>query len=383
MTHQYIFQSDPFQPRRHQNVRVTAPAPKPGHTWNWSKRREEILARPDNVRTWSVPHGYVEAYGVTALLQLSRDMEVEYLASTQDRELAPTWAEMRENGIDARSIDESIDSDDDSCEMLADEDTEESCVHADDISGIQYVREDRRERWWREEDEYRWRCGNIRAARIVARNDALDIVAYNNGGMSKEQAKAWVQDITRRLVQENLVPTLEQAEAYSEEWALRKEFYGVDWKYSLLTPEEWDALQQRIEDIKWLNELETVDPYRDEYQAEDALVTYQQARVKEGFSNSYAGRGLLGEYFGEQVAADLMFWDATKGWTEKPELPRPFPDDVPNDTPWGEGIGEDPSEKVSLPSKPPTREEYADKLHANIVKGHKTNSDGLPDDLPF
>lgn len=267
-----------------------APATK-GLPYVWGDRRIALLERPDNVLKWAVPLGYVSVF----YPRLGDEQELQYLIETQDRDLAPMWLELLENGVAAVSMSaaKSADEDDDSTvgdSVAFDLNSEEPPTEYDVPTDL------RRELWWREEDEYRWNCGAIIKATIIPKEDGMvSIRCTETANLTKQQQTEWLQylalslKVERWLGQETATTMLDpnHLTGAKAEIAARREFYGPNWPLSLLTKEEQAAMPQWKRIIDWFNSQDT-DNARYAFDVADQEAEFNKDRP------GYAGNGTLG-----------------------------------------------------------------------------------------
>lgn len=165
-----------LKPRSH--VQGPAPLPKVAYQsperppcttrvrpYDWSKRKEGVMARFKNVSNWVQPIGYVAPYVPAALpgkslSEQDREKELTYLISTQDLDLAPMWAELAANGLTAFSKDASMENEDG--EESETGDVPETV--GDMVALAIQLENGRREQFARERDYANWHTANVRRA---------------------------------------------------------------------------------------------------------------------------------------------------------------------------------------------------------------------------
>lgn len=284
-----------------------APATR-GVPYNWANRRIALLERPDNVLRWAVPFGYVSVF----YPRLGEDLELQYLVETQDKELAPMWLELLENGIAAVSQSSARSADDD-------DDTTVGDTMAGDLNEegppteYEVPTDLRRELWWKEEDEYRWHCGPIIKATIIPREEGkVSIKCTEAANLTKQQQTEWLQHLALELKVDRWMKNYpadhilnaEHVRGARDELAGRREFYGPNWPLSLLTKEEQDALPQWKRCEAWLNAQDT-DNARYTFDVQDQEAEFNKDRA------GYAGNGSLGfddwEYSESDYHQDIDF----------------------------------------------------------------------------
>lgn len=137
--------------------------------YDWSKRRDGVMARFKNVSNWVQPIGYIAPYEVPALpgkslSEIDREHELTYLVKTQELELAPMWAELAANGLTAFSKDSPVVTEDGDAEVG---DVPDSGGDFDSVAlAIQYEN-GRREQFARERDYANWHTTAVRRAVFV------------------------------------------------------------------------------------------------------------------------------------------------------------------------------------------------------------------------
>ena len=275
----------------------THPTDRHGIPYNWDERRVDVIERAgENIKDWVQPLGYVEAMreseSTTEKVLLgheARQAEIEYLASTQDRELAPQWLELRENGITAIPFERQYAEEELSFgETVSEEEAREMLVDYT-IMGIKDG--NRVEEFLRESDyayvqnylpkRYQWvAIGGKRGFKTNFRADPEVVKAKILAEVAKATAPS-AEDI-------------EGLAALRTEMAARRELYGKDWLKSLLTPEEWDEYVHQVEADKF---LDTLDPERLDIAAAYEQEDYEAIRPKIGDpcpKNCLDGRLIVG-----------------------------------------------------------------------------------------
>jgi hypothetical protein len=277
--------------------------------WNWERRREKVLssANTQNVPAWVTPYGYAPHHvpqtdkeTPAAARKALEDKERELLIATQDRDLAPTVAELQENGIEAVSLSQPLgeESDDTLADVLTEDD-----VRAGQII---YERPTRRELWLMEQDRQRWLTGPVIRAYLVPLDEQRVTLRTENGIMlPPETALNWLRSLAPRV----LNPPMTKAEHIlnaKAECVLRRELYGPNWQLSLLTEDEIDAMKARKEQFKELIAENENDPLREELVAEETQVEYFEERWNSMYHNCYAGymEDGLGIKFDDQIRPD-------------------------------------------------------------------------------
>lgn len=256
-----------------------------GLVYDWNERRTEVIERiGTNAKQWTQPLGYVEAFDASkskvekALLSAElRAAEIAYLESTQDQELAPQWLELRENGIEAVPLNyKSAEEDIDFGEQVTEEQQREMLVDYT-LAGIKDGH--RIEQWMRETDRTYMHNGIVKRLKWIERDGKRGLVPDWN--MSDEE-KERVKNKIRAIIAEGMAPTPEQIQRIAErkaESAWRRETYGKYWRWSYLTPSEWDALLDAKQDHEWLDSL---DPDRLAIAAAEQEEYYESIRPKIG-----------------------------------------------------------------------------------------------------
>lgn len=267
-----------------------APATK-GLPYVWADRRIALLERPDNVLKWAVPFGYVSVF----YPRLGNELELQYLIETQDRELAPMWLELLENGVAAVSMSAAKSANDDDDNTVGDGvafdlNDEEPPTEYDVPTDL------RRELWWKEEDEYRWNCGPIIKATVIPREEGkVSIKVTEAANLTKQSQTEWIQHLALELRVDRWLKGYpadhilngEHLQGAKQELAGRREYYGPNWPLSLLTKEEQDAFPQWKRVTNWMNEQDA-DASRYTFDVSDQLTEFNKDRP------GYAGNGSLG-----------------------------------------------------------------------------------------
>lgn len=275
---------------------IYAPGTK-GTPWNWASRRDAILSRTDNVLRWAQPLGFVAPYqgpeeqGTTIINDMNRALaeraELDHLIATQHLDIAPEWRLLQENGIDAASIDGSSSSNDDS-----DADTTIAIAGDPLMSSSEptiYLLPDRRELWWMEEDEYRWKCGPIVRAEYYKRDDGKRGLRFiGRTGLTTERETEWLQAISAYDEQHGLKPDVDAIADARADLHARSQHYGPGWLKTLVVGEEALSIEQQAALDKAMDILDG-DAERNAFKDEDALLAYTASRP-----HGYAGEGDLG-----------------------------------------------------------------------------------------
>jgi len=133
------------------------------HNEAWPERRESSLQRfAQRVIQFVEPHGYVAPWeGATS--EMSREEEIEALIATQEQEIAPEFARLAANGVEAMSLDKDYLDENGEPQPMA-----EAIADYKVVVDITAQLDSRQEQFLREADERRWYSGRPKVAYAVA-----------------------------------------------------------------------------------------------------------------------------------------------------------------------------------------------------------------------
>lgn len=236
-----------------------------------------------------------------------RFAELNYLIQTQDQELAPSWLEMIENGLQAVSIDqqrEDLDGDMPPIEPS----TEDLPLTGDGFDGTIWDIPSRREQELAEWERYTWHCGPVVKGHYESDGRRLSFVldSVREVGsptnllfrMSDEWKQNTIRAIVRQHAQEGLLPDpAELARKRNHMIALREE-WGRNWA------------KEATRGVRRQFFLDDPDPFRYGLMAEDNERARNPYMASENadYLAAYTGSGAIGWDDGDEVDPS-MYWD--------------------------------------------------------------------------
>lgn len=164
---------------------------KRSHDEVWPERRDLSLKRfARRVISFVEPHGYVAPWeGATA--DMSREDEIAALIATQEQEIAPEFARLAANGVEAMSLDADYLNDDGEPQPMA-----EAIAEYKLITDITAQLDSRQEEFLRAADEQRWYSGRPRVAYAVANDEGKrGLVPKAGHPWTREELKARIESL--------------------------------------------------------------------------------------------------------------------------------------------------------------------------------------------
>lgn len=234
------------------------------HAEAWAERRDESLVRfADRVKRFVQPMGFVEAFRQDAP-HASREVELRWLEATQAQDIAPEYAILAANGVEAFSLFTSY-VDEDGEEHSLSEDFADPVDSEDDLALLDYptqaaerlwseaiaqTLDSRVESFLREADRQRWYCSMPKVAYYIADESG-------KRGIVPKARHPWTSDELRSALQrcapdaESIKVAMERRQ--SAKWRLEREAYGTD---VLLTHAEKRAVEVKQALNAWLDTLD-------------------------------------------------------------------------------------------------------------------------------
>lgn len=246
------------------------------HSAVWPKRREEALKRfANHVKRFVEPMGFVEAFDTSAP-HASREVELQWLIDSQDKELAPEYARFAANGIESFSMftsytDENGEEHELADDLFADSEDEEDeyglpvdypTAAAEEMwtTAIAQAIDSRQEDFLREADRQRWYCGRPKVAYMVVGENG-------RRGMVPKRNHPWTnEELLKALKRLDSPEAIAKAMTFRtrEDWKRERARYGPAYLQNAREKAQTKAFKRTLE---WLNELDA-DALRDAFLTE-------------------------------------------------------------------------------------------------------------------
>ena len=223
------------------------------HDEAWPERREASMQRfAQRVIAFVEPHGYAAPWE-GADSTMSREDEIAALIATQEQEIAPEFARLAANGVEAMSMDADYLNEDGEPQPMA-----EAIAEYKLVTDITAQLDSRQEQFLRAADEQRWYSGRPRVAYAVANDEG-------KRGLVPKAGHPWTREELKQRI--DSLPSAQEIRVAMKNRSLPKDKRQHPYSPVDIAKAEWEA--------------KYIAPYFEgiEARAEEGEVEFQMSRL--------------------------------------------------------------------------------------------------------